>query len=82
MRKISGIDSDISRARVLLSRYNGANLSGFSRIELESLVGIYYHKIKRRPISVIPDAQLYRIAQRLYQKAHEMVKQENLRRRG
>ena len=79
MRKRSTLDSDIIRARTLLRRYDGANLTSFLRAELESLVGIYYNRIKGRHISNVPDDQLYRIAQRLYRRAHEVVGQEDRR---
>ncbi|MBS3086947.1 hypothetical protein J4422_04590 [Candidatus Pacearchaeota archaeon] len=77
MRKRLGLDSNIAKAKVLLRRYDGANLASFPRAELESLVGIYYNRIRGRPISEIPDDQLYRIAQRLHRRAHEVVEQEN-----
>ncbi|MEK6847820.1 MAG: hypothetical protein AABX50_01700 [Nanoarchaeota archaeon] len=73
MRQRKGIDSDASKARELIRRYDGANLSRLSRTELEALVGIYYTRIRGMTISRIPDAQLYRIAQRLSNRAYEVA---------
>ena len=79
MRKRIGLDSSIPRAKTLLRRYDGANLATFQRAELESLVGIYYNKITGTPLSNVSNERLYRVAQRLYRRAHEVVEQEDRR---
>ena len=71
MRKRKGIDSDPLKAMELIRRYDGADLSRLPREEMISLIGIYYTQIRGMPVSRLPDSQLYRIAQRLLNKAYD-----------
>ena len=70
------VDSDINRAKALVRRYDRVNLLNLQRTELESLVRIYYNKIRGTPISNLPNEQIYRIAKRLCDKAYETLRQE------
>ena len=64
----------IYKAQELIRRFGGANLGSLPSEDHLEIVRIYYPgRIRGTPIEELKAAQLYRIAQRLYDQAHEIV---------
>ncbi|MEK6820690.1 MAG: hypothetical protein AABX71_03185 [Nanoarchaeota archaeon] len=71
---------EITLARTLIRKYGGANLRALSPGTLADLVKIYYPTIRGRATERLSQEQLYRIAQRLYGEAYEIINNIGARR--
>lgn len=71
-RKKQPTPLEISRAQELIRRYGGANLHSLPKEDLVSMIKTHYQRIRGIPIENLPNNQVYRIAQRLYDGAYEI----------
>ena len=69
-------NQDIEKAKEFLRRFGDVNLPRLDRSGYEDMIGFYYNRIRGVPLRNIRDDQLYRIAQRLYNQAFEIVEKD------
>jgi hypothetical protein len=67
--------TDFERAKELVEKFEGADINSMPYADQLELVRIYYGRIRGVPIQNLPEKQLYRIAERLYHQAHDIVGQ-------
>lgn len=77
-RKKAEIDnSKINKAREVVSRFGHLSLGNMSLSTLRDLVRVQYSTIYGRPVESVRQDQLYRIAERVYNESHDIVKIED-----